>query len=197
MSRGTAVQGESAEAFLPGAIAGDRAAFGRLIVCLRPTIFTYCMGILRDCDEAEDATQEVCLRLLRVLSRYDITCPFRPWLLRIARNICIDFIRNRLRRQRRTVTLHGDGEQGLERIFPDPQGTPATDCVKRELGRLLVAAIGALRPRYRQAILLKYCSHMCCEEIAAHMDTSIVNVSNLLHRARKALAAGLAAEVLR
>jgi len=79
---------------------GDEAAYTVLVERYYIGVFALCLGVLGNVHDAEDATQEAMLKgLLRIgkLHKPDL---FERWLLQIARNICIDF----LRRQRRMKT---------------------------------------------------------------------------------------------
>lgn len=79
---------------------GDKAAYAVLVNRHYKGVFALCLGMLGNIHDAEDATQEAMLKgLLRIrkLHKPDL---FEWWLLQIARNICIDF----LRRQKRMKT---------------------------------------------------------------------------------------------
>src|SRR6266542_4871226 len=101
---------------------GDRPAFARLVELNKRLVFGLCLRLLQDQEEARDAAQETFVRAWGAIGTYDPSQPFAPWLLRIARNHCIDLVRRRLPPARR-VELDRDpdaevGRQELESSAP-------------------------------------------------------------------------------
>jgi RNA polymerase sigma-70 factor (ECF subfamily) len=81
------------------AAAGDDRALGELVAATQPAVHRLCahLGSARD---ADDLTQETYLRALRSLPGYRGEAPVRTWLLSIARHVCADHVRTRVRRSR-------------------------------------------------------------------------------------------------
>ncbi|MBN2316387.1 MAG: RNA polymerase sigma factor [Sedimentisphaerales bacterium] len=76
---------------------GDKAAYAKLVERHYKGVFALCLGMLGNVHDAEDAAQEAMLKgflRIRKLKKYD---QFDWWILRIAKNICIDFIRRQKR----------------------------------------------------------------------------------------------------
>jgi RNA polymerase sigma-70 factor (ECF subfamily) len=65
-----------------------------------PAIFARCLRLLRDRAAAEDATQETFLKVFRHLARAPGDEEVQMWIFRIATNVCLSQIRQRVRRQR-------------------------------------------------------------------------------------------------
>src|SRR5919206_2199632 len=80
---------------------GDRPAFARLVELHKRVVYGLCVRLLQDQEEARDAAQETFVRAWGAMATYDPAQPFAPWLLRIARNHCIDVVRRRLPAVRR------------------------------------------------------------------------------------------------
>src|SRR5919202_1471920 len=80
---------------------GDRSAFARLVEMHKRVVYGLCLRLLQDAEEARDAAQETFVRAWSAIGTYDPAQPFTPWLLRIARNHCIDLVRRRLPAARR------------------------------------------------------------------------------------------------
>ncbi len=74
---------------------GDNGAVTQLVQTYQQSVYNVCYRMLGESTEAEDATQDTMVKALTNLSSYDASRPFRPWLLRIASNECIDRIRRR------------------------------------------------------------------------------------------------------
>ena len=132
--------------------------------------------LLQDASEAEDATQEAFIKLWNQRESMDPEL-IKPWLLKVARNACLD----RLRRQRlvtevQTVDVHGPG------------ATAQHD----EMGRWLKAAIADLEEPYRSLVVLRDVQQHSYEEVARITDLNLSQVKVYLHRARKQLREQLA-----
>lgn len=74
---------------------GDRNAFAELVERYWPAVCRIVFRTLGNTADGEDAVQEVFIRALISLSKYDRQYPFAPWILKIASNYCIDQIRRR------------------------------------------------------------------------------------------------------
>ena len=64
----------------------------------RRELVGYCYRMLGSVHEAEDAVQDTMLRALRALATFEDQAGLRPWLYRIATNVCIDMLKGRSRR---------------------------------------------------------------------------------------------------
>jgi RNA polymerase sigma-70 factor (ECF subfamily) len=166
---------------------GDRQAFGRLVDLHKRAVYGLCVRLLRDGEEARDAAQEAFARAYAALESYDAAQPFAPWVLRIARNHCLDVLRRRLPEPQR-VELDADPDEGAPRELPDPAAARGDDVIeRRELASALERAVAALPPNYREVVHLFHVEHLSYKEIAATLDVPIGTVMTWLHRARSRL----------
>src|SRR6185503_2977993 len=100
-ARPAAVDDEGARRRTTRAIArvvedGDAEALQGLYLRYSGPVYRHVRAVIRDEHEAQDLTQLVFLKLIAALGGYDPRHgPFRPWLLRVARNLAIDEIRRR------------------------------------------------------------------------------------------------------
>jgi RNA polymerase sigma-70 factor (ECF subfamily) len=83
---------------------GDKAAYATLAQKHYRRVFALCLGMLANVHDAEDVAQETMLRGFQSIRRLARPERFEPWILRIARNLCIDW----LRRQKRAKALTGE-----------------------------------------------------------------------------------------
>jgi RNA polymerase sigma-70 factor (ECF subfamily) len=199
---------------------GDRAAFGRLVDLHKRAVFGLCVRLLRDGEEARDAAQEAFVRGYAAIATYDPAQPFAPWILRIARNHCLDLVRRRVPAAQQ-VALDADPEDGapahdlpdvaspaadllleqaqtrsaLEAAVAEP---PGADVVmeRAQTRKSLEAAVAELPANYREVIQLFHVEHLSYKEIAATLDIPIGTVMTWLHRARGKLRATLEARGL-
>jgi RNA polymerase sigma-70 factor (ECF subfamily) len=155
---------------------GDMQAFERLVIRHQSTAWNVAVRYIGDASEAEDLVQEAFLRILNAAERYVPTAAFRTYLYRILTRLCIDHVR-----KKRPVPFD-----------PLPQirapGLPASERIERmERERAIQAALGALPPKYRIVIVLRYFEGLGTIEIARSLNTTPKAVERLLARARKRL----------
>jgi len=159
---------------------GDLNAFERLVAAYTRPIYNLCYRMLGDPHEAEDATQEVFLRIYRRLHAYDPAHWPASWILSIAAHYCIDRIR-----ARRPVLP-------LEDVHPEPQtpeeARPDALVERQEQEACLREALGQLKPEERAVLILYYWHERSCEEIASILGLQPGTVRVRLHRARLRLA---------
>ncbi len=83
-------------------------------------------------------------------------------------------------------------QRPIEEAVVDPRSDEAERRVeRRDVSRVLGAALEALRPEYRRAVILRYQQDLSCEEIAAVTGEPVGTVKSHLHRARAEMAAFL------
>jgi RNA polymerase sigma-70 factor, ECF subfamily len=180
-------------AWARAAAKGDKAAFARLVDAHKRSVFGLCVRLLRDGEEARDAAQETFVRAYAGIATYDAGQPFVPWILRIARNHCLDVLRRRVPEAQRLELDATPEDGGPERELADPTAARGDDLLeRRELATTLARAVAALPPNYREVVHLFHVEHMSYKDIAASMDVPIGTVMTWLHRARGRLKAALA-----
>jgi RNA polymerase sigma-70 factor (ECF subfamily) len=135
--------------------------------------------------DAEDLTQEVFVRVFRSLSTYT-PGTFQGWLHRITTNLFLDLAR---RRQRiRFDSLPDDAPERL----PGAEPSPAEAFDDRHLDPDIQAALDALSPEFRAAVVLCDIEGLSYEEIAATLGVKLGTVRSRIHRGRAQLREALA-----
>ena len=134
--------------------------------------------------DAEDLTQEVFVRVFRSLATYS-PGTFEGWLHRITTNLFLDMAR---RRQR--IRFEGLGEETTARLS-GAEPTPAQVFDDRHLDGDVQAALKALPPEYRAAVVLCDIEGFSYEEIAATLGVKLGTVRSRIHRGRAQLRAAL------
>jgi RNA polymerase sigma factor (sigma-70 family) len=156
---------------------GDRAAAARLIGRHTPKLFTVAHRMLGVPAEAEDAVQEVFLKLWTHAARWQPgKAKFETWLYRVMLNQCYD----RLRR-RPTVPLEAAEE------VADGAAPPDAGLDESVLGREVGHALEDLPERQRAAILLCHFRELGNIEAAEIMGISVEALESLLARGRRSL----------
>ena len=143
-------------------------------------LLRFCRWMLRDRDDAADALQDTWIRAMSALGeeRVRVTA-MRPWLYAIARNACLDRLRERKR-----ASCHELDESALG-------DAPAADEVAglRNEARAALALIGTLSERQRSALLMRELAGMSVPEIADALGLTVERAQWTIADARKALEA--------
>jgi RNA polymerase sigma-70 factor (ECF subfamily) len=150
----------------------------------RNRVFTLAFYQLGGNEEAEDATQEVFVRLWRNWNEVSARDSPGPWLIRVTRNHCIDLLRKRNRR--RGAILEGVDEETIE-AAPSGDAGPRAALETERTRERLEAAIQELDEPFRSVVVLREIEEWSYNEIAEGLETSLDQVKVNLHRARKKL----------
>jgi RNA polymerase sigma-70 factor (ECF subfamily) len=159
------------------ACAGDRQAFARLVERFQRPVFNLCYRYLPGPD-AEDLAQETFVRAFVGRERFDPERPFLPWLLVIARHLCID----RLRARR--LAPGSDGEVAA---LPDRLPSAEEAAAGRQELRLLARGLRELPEGQREAVALYHFEGLSYREMAESLDVPVGTVMTWLHRGRSRL----------
>jgi RNA polymerase sigma-70 factor (ECF subfamily) len=162
---------------IAAAKAGDQRAYGQLLERHQAVAFRAACLITGSAAEAEDATQEACVKAWLSLQRFRSGAPFRPWLVRIAMNEA----RNRRRGAGRRATL-------VLRLSPEPVGAGAapsaeTEALAGEERARLAAAVARLREDDQFVIAARYFLGLSEAEAAIALGLRLGTVKSRLSRA--------------
>jgi RNA polymerase sigma-70 factor (ECF subfamily) len=164
---------------------GDRDAFHLVYEAHKDTVYSMALYFFRgDAATAADVTQQVFLRLMDKIGQFKAQSEFSTWLHRMVANICIDRTRNSWGRATmvdpavlEARATEGTHEQVLE---------------QRELRRTIHAALAALTPKIRMAIVLRYFEDLSYGEMATVLNCSIGTVASRLSKGHAILSQRLA-----
>lgn len=168
---------------------GDQEAFGQLVTMYENKILNYCYRMLGDRTDAEDATQDVFVKLYRFIGSFTGQSAFSTWLYKIASNVCLDFLRKNKRHTVDTVSLHQQNAEGEEFLLniEDKGRTPYESAQMNEAQRALFAALSQLNEEQRKVVVLRDVEGLSYEEIAAVTGLAAGTVKSRINRARQAL----------
>lgn len=173
----------SEDQWLQRALAGDLEAFGELVRLYERPVFNLAYRMLGEGGEAEDASQEAFIRAFSNLHRYDVTRPFKTWLLSITSNHCID----RLRKRRLTLLSLDDPLPPHPALVSD-QASPEKAAIAQELSEEVQKMLAHLSDEYRLVVVLRYWYDLSYAEIAEMTASTESAVKSRLFRARQSLA---------
>ena len=167
--------------------AGDTAAFEQLMLDNQDRVYTLCLRMTGDREDALDLAQETFLNAWRGLSSFQGNSSFSTWVYRLASNACIDFLRKRKRRQQGEAPLSLDDDEAPLPQPADPRGTPEDELERRELRRAVERGLQALPEHHRQVLIMRELSGLSYQEIGAVLNLDLGTVKSRIARARMAL----------
>jgi RNA polymerase sigma-70 factor (ECF subfamily) len=167
---------------------GSEEAFRELVERFERPVFGLIVRIVRRSELAEELAQETFVKAWRALARFDPDRKFSSWLFKIAHNSALDSLRRKGEEPLSLDEPVAEGE-GPRELPADPNAEdPLVRLTARGAGRALERAIAALRPQYREVLLLRFAEGLAYEEIAEVLGAPLGTVKVHLFRARKELA---------
>jgi RNA polymerase sigma-70 factor (ECF subfamily) len=157
------------------AAGGDEAAWASLVRAHQQAVFRLAWLLLGDAGEAEDLAQEVFLRAIPALGRFDAARPLRPWLLQIARNLAS----NRRRSLRRMWAALRRAQPAGDPAHASGAGVEDADALWRAVRRLPAAD--------QEVIYLRCFLELPVEEVAVALGVAPGTVKSRLSRALERL----------
>jgi RNA polymerase sigma-70 factor (ECF subfamily) len=170
-------------------LAGDPHAFSELVRRYTRAIYNVTYRFTNDTHEAENLSQETFLRAWNALPRIALDKPLKPYLIKIAVNLCRDWAA-----QKKIATLL-PLEDESENDFSDAASDPLTLVSDSEMRERVRARMELLPPLYRTVIALRYTEEMSYEEMATALELPMNTVRTHLHRAKMRLRELMAVDV--
>jgi len=160
-------------------------SFSLLVKRYQSLVFKYVYNIVRDYHLTQDLAQEIFVKVHRKFFSYDSRHPFSTWLLKIAHNHAIDYLR---RQKLETVSIEASAESGiladhLRSAYP----TPSVQYEKTLQKEGVREAIFSLPVDFRSVIVLRYLDRVKLEEIAWILNVPLGTVKSRINRARQLL----------
>ena len=172
---------EDIEGWLAGAAIGDRQAFLHLYDATSGKLFGLSLRVLGNRAEAEDALQDIYVKIWRNADRYRVNglSPI-TWMATVARNHCIDLIRKR----------RGEGgraEMPADDLLSDPAPGPEASAVARGEARAIVDCLEELEAARAEAVRRAYLEGETYADLAARFDVPLNTMRTWLRRSLIAL----------
>lgn len=172
------------EQLVRSVLAGDDKAFNELVQLHQRFVFNLCYRLLGDHDEANDCAQDVFVAVFRSLGSFRFESAFRTWLYRVAVNTCKNRMRSLEYRVRsRRIRMDADNESRIREIR-DKRPSPAGELKRKELARLIQAAINRLPADQKLVVVLRDMEGRTYDEIVEITGFKLGTLKSKLSRAR-------------
>ena len=174
------------EKLIAMARAGNPGAFETIVDRYQGRLLGFCRQMLGSTEDAEDVLQEVFVNAYRAMLADEREINLRPWLYRIARNRCLNYLRK----------PKADAHESMDMVPEVDAASTAEKVHNREEFRQILSDVNKLPETQRAALLLREMDALSYEEIAAAMETTVPSVKSLLVRARISLTEASQARLL-
>ena len=168
---------------------GDIDAFSELMGLYQNKVYSFCIHLTGNHEDAQDLAQEGFIRIYRALPGFRGQSAFTTWAYRIVANLWSNEIRKRKRQP--TVPLDapvqtGEGEE-VQRTLSDLSYSPEEELEAKEEKALVWQALKLLSEDQRSVIVLREMYGYSYDEIAASLNCSTGTIKSRLNRARQNL----------
>jgi len=174
------------EKLIAMARSGNPGAFETIVDRYQGRLLGFCRQMLGSTEDAEDVLQEVFVNAYKAMLADEREINLRPWLYRIARNRCLNYLRK----------PKADAQESMDMVPEVDAASTAERVHNREEFRQILCDVNKLPETQRAALLLREMDALSYEEIAAAMDTTVPSVKSLLVRARISLTEASQARLL-
>jgi RNA polymerase sigma-70 factor (ECF subfamily) len=161
-------------------LAGDPRAFSELVRRYTRAIYNVTYRYTADGQEAENLTQETFLRAWSALPRVALDRPLKPYLIKIAVNLCRDWAEKK-------GSVAVDSLEASEQEPASDEGDPVQVVSELELKARIQAKLDVLAPLQRTVIILRYSEGLSYDEMATALEMPVNTVRTHLHRAKARL----------
>lgn len=167
---------------------GNREALADLVLRYQNDIFRFCLHYLREVERSKDLVQETFIRVYVARARFDGKRKFRPWVLCIARNLCLNDLK-----RKKTVVMESLEEYASAarsetgEVFQSSSDSPDQHMMTAERRELLDRALASLDAESREIVVLRFFQRMQARDIAEIVDSTEGAVRTRLHRILKTL----------
>jgi RNA polymerase sigma-70 factor, ECF subfamily len=153
-------------AAIQAVLAGDKEAYGTLVVRHSHTLFRVAYRITGNEADADDVVQDAFLRGYRKLAGFESRANFGTWIYRIAVHCALDKVRRRRGDETSRVGEANDPEQDQMQVADEAAG-PDRILLSGEIGAMQQAALHSLTPTERTAFVLRHMEDCSTAEIGA------------------------------
>lgn len=183
------------DALLRRAQSGDRAALGLLLTAHQDRLHAVCVRMVTDRAAAADLTQDTLVKIIQHLPGYDGRSQLSTWMIRIAMNTCLSWLRAQKHRRHAPIDTPGNPgdssfgtHSGGGRQSPPGREPSGPSGVEHDEQRAIVSrALADLDPDHRAVLVLRDVQGLDYDRIADAVGIPVGTVKSRIFRARAAL----------
>jgi RNA polymerase sigma-70 factor (ECF subfamily) len=168
----------------------NREALGDLVRRYQNDLVRFCYHYLRDMEQAKELTQEAFIRVYVARGRFDAKRAFKPWVLCIARNLCLNALK-----RKKTVTMESLEEYASSartdkgEVLRSSADTADQQLMAQERREKLAEVLATLDDEAREIVVMRFFERMTAREIAEIVGSTEGAIRTRLHRIIKGLRA--------
>jgi len=175
---------------------GNIDAFEELIKDYKKSAYNIALRVMRNVEDAEDASQEALIKIFKNISSFNMDSTFKVWMYRIVVNTCLDFKRKKsLNAISLDETLDLGSGREVQREISDETSNPDALVDRNYSTGLVDDAINMLEDDFKTIIILRDIKGFTYDEISEILNCNLGTVKSRLSRARKRLKALLEKEM--
>ena len=162
--------------------------FTAILTEYQDRVYNQAYRMLGNCEDAEEATQDIFLKIYRLLNSFRGDSKLTTWMYRITANECISRLR---KKQMEAMSLDdplGDDGATIADLVPDKADRADDELVKSEVAEQVRALVRKLPPDWAMAVSLCHFDDLSYDEIAEIMQIPKATVATYIFRGRKKLA---------
>ena len=160
---------------------GTRHHYARLVDCYKDRAFTMALRMLRNREDAEEASQDAFIRAYNGLNRFEGKARFSTWFYRILYNVCLSRIR---KRKDEYELLEYDDDNGYSGNLQSAGSNNISDFETKDMMDFVKKTLSTLPSKYQTILSLFYLQELSHEEISDVTDLPIGTIKTHLFRAR-------------
>lgn len=168
---------------------GDPQALAELLASYQRRIFGLCYRMVQNSDVASDLTQDVLVRIIEALDSYDGRSKLSTWIIRVAMNCCLSYLRKQKLRRHRSLDLPTGTDQPPlgSQIVAGGELSGIQNVEQAESRKILLQALLSLDLEVRSILVLRDMQDLDYQQIAEVLEVPLGTVKSRLFRARAEL----------
>ena len=165
---------------------GDRLAFEELVYKYDKNVLGIAYSFINNNEDAKDIYQEVFLRVIKGIKKFEFRSEFSTWLYRITTNVCLTYRSQKKKYAYTSLDEEPEEEESnprsLSNTLTDSQ-TPDNDAMNSEISTQIENGLDKLSPQQRLVFTMKHYKGYKIKEISTMMNCSEGTIKNYLFMA--------------
>ena len=167
---------------------GENTALAELVRRYQTELLRFCIHYLKDVERSKDIVQEAFLRVYSACGRFDQSRKFRPWVLRISRNLCLNELKRKKMIQMDSFEEFASSSRTeTGEVLKSHFDGPAEILEAEERRQFLEKALDTLSDDAREIVTLRFFERMSAKAIAEIVDSTEGAIRTKLHRILKSM----------